>query len=156
MYLRPSLLWDWFRLAVQYTIASAITRMNAPNEPPILHPPPLPPHRPKISFARQAATFSAVAPLVAVGISVILQPQVRGNRAAMIILGVTSVSLIVLGCIFGIVALIRRRGEKGILGMAIAGTIICAILTLAMLASIPGLLKAMERAKQRQQTEQLR
>jgi hypothetical protein len=131
--------------------------MNAPNQPPILNaPPPLPPPRPKNSFARQAALFSVIAPLVAVGISIILQPQVRGNRAAMIILGVTSVSLIVLGCIFGIVALIgiRRSGEKGILGTAIAGTIISGILTLLMLASIPGLLKAIERAKQRQQAEQ--
>lgn len=78
----------------------------------------------------------------------------------MIVLGLTSVSLIVLGCIFGVVALIsgKRRGEKGVSGTAMAGTIISGVLTLVMLASIPGLLKAMERAKERQkqQTEDRR
>ena len=92
------------------------------------------------------------------GISIMLQPQVRGNRWAMMILGLTSVLLIVLGLVFGIVALVatKRHGRRGIFGKAIAGTCICGLLTLLMLISIPGLMRAMERAKemQRQRMEQ--
>jgi hypothetical protein len=133
--------------------------MSIAHQPPILNSgPPLGRQPPNNSFARQAAKFSVVAPLVAVAINMFVQPQVRGNRIAMIILGLISVSLIVSGCTFGIVALVvaKRRGEKGISGTAAVGTIICGILTLAMLLSIPALWRAMERAKetQRQRIEQ--
>lgn len=127
------------------------------NEPPPI-PPQIPVSSPANTFARQAATFSVIAPFIAMGISVALQPQVRGNRWAMIILGLTSVLLIVLGLVFGIVALVatKRHGRHGILGKAIAGTCICGLLTLLMLISIPGLIRAAERAKaiQRQRMEQ--
>jgi len=123
--------------------------------PPVLNPPPLQNAPQKQSFARQAATFSVFAPLAAVGISILLQPQVRGNRIAMIVLGLTSVSLIVLGCILGVTALVvaKRRGEKGVFGTAMAGTIISGLLTLLMLLSIPGLMKALDRAKQGQKQQ---
>jgi hypothetical protein len=67
------------------------------------------------------------------------------------------VLLIVSGLVLGILALIatRRHGRAGIFGKALAGTCINGMLVLAMLISIPGLMKAMERAKavQRQQME---
>ena len=117
-------------------------------------PPPLPTSPPQLptsasSFSSQAATFSIVAPFLAIGISMFLQPQVRGNRWGMMILGAASMLLIVLGLVFGIAALIgtKRHGRQGIFGKAITGTCICGILTLLMLASIPGLMKAAERAK---------
>jgi len=50
----------------------------------------------------------------------------------------------------------KRRGGAGIFGMAVAGTCINGLLVLAMLIAIPGLMKAIERAKalQKQKTEQ--
>ena len=125
--------------------------------------PPTPPQlptsvRPVSSFPRQAATFSMVAPFVAIGISIFLQPQLRGNRWGMMILGVTSMLLIVLGLVLGIVALVgtKRHGRQGIFGKAMTGTCICGILTLLMLISIPALMKAAQRAKamQRQRMDQ--
>ena len=134
--------------------------MDTPLPPPLpTSPPQLPASvRPASSFPSQAATFSVVAPFVAIGISIVLQPQVRGNRWAMMIFGVTSMLLIVLGLVFGIVALVgtKRHGRQGIFGKAMTGTCICGILTLLMLISIPGLMRAAERAKamQRQRMEQ--
>jgi hypothetical protein len=110
------------------------------------------------SFPKQAATFSVYAPFLSFAIGIFLQPLVHGERAAMIILGLLSTLLILVGLILGIVALAatRRHGRTGIFGKAIAGTIINGLLVLLILASIPGMMKAMERAKamQEQQTEQ--
>jgi uncharacterized membrane protein len=93
--------------------------------------------------------------LVSFGIGIFLQPQVRGNRIAMIVLGLTSMLLIISGLILGIVALVatKRHGRAGIFGKALVGTIINGLLVLAMLVTIPGLMKAMERAKARQQQQ---
>jgi hypothetical protein len=125
-------------------------------------PPPIPPKiaasPPAKSFPRQAATFSLFAPLVAIAISVLGEAPARGNRWAMLILGLTATLLIVLGLVFGVLALIatKRHGRQGIFGRAIAGTIICGLLTLLMLISIPGLMRAAARAKeiQRQRMRQ--
>jgi hypothetical protein len=110
------------------------------------------------SFHRQAAAFSLVAPLLSFGIGIFLQPQVRGHRIAMIVLSLTSIFLILSGLALGIAALVatKRHGRAGIFGKAITGTCINGLLVLLMLVSIPGLIKAMERAKarQRQQMEQ--
>ena len=126
--------------------------MDAPVPPPLPPSPPVLPTAaaPASSFPRQAATFSVVAPFFAIGIGIFLQPQARDNPWSMMILGLTSLLLIELGFVFGIVALVRtkRHGRQGILGKAIAGTCICGILTLLMLVSIPGLMKAAERAKE--------
>ena len=99
--------------------------------------------------------FSLVAPLVAFGISVFGQPQVHGNRIAMIVLGLTSMLLIISGLILGIAALAstKKHGRAGIFGRALAGTCINGLLVLMMLISIPGMMKAMERAKARQQQQ---
>lgn len=73
----------------------------------------------------------------------------------MIVLGLTSMLLIISGLVLGIVALIatKRQGRAGIFGKALAGTLINGLLVLAMLSGIPGLIKAMERAKARQQQQ---
>jgi hypothetical protein len=113
---------------------------------------------PSSSFPKQAATFSLVAPLVSFMIGIVLQPQVRGNRVAMIILGLTSTFLIIGGLILGIVALVatRRYGREGVFGRALVGTCINGLLVLLILIGTPGLIRAIERAKaqQRQQMEQ--
>src|SRR6266480_4537743 len=118
-------------------------------------PPPLPSNAPsqvptppqQNTLSSQAATVSVVAPFVAIALSIFGQPQVRGHRWGMMILGLTSVLLIVLGLVCGVVGLIgaKRHGYHGILGKAIAGTCICGLLTALMLISIPGLIRAMER-----------
>ena len=128
--------------------------------PPSLPTPPsiVPASPPTSSFPRQAATFSLIAPLVSFAMGIFLQPQVRGSRIAMIILGLTSMLFIIAGLVLGIVALVatKRHGRVGIFGKALAGTCINGLLVFLMLVSIPGLMKAMERAKahQRQQMEQ--
>jgi acetyl esterase/lipase len=118
-----------------------------PEPPPLLSHPGSPAGK---QFAKQAATFSLIAPLAAFFIGIFLQPQVRGNRLAMMILGLASVFLILSGLVLGVVALIgtRRLGRTGILGKAIAGTCINGFLVLIMLASTPALLKAIAEAKQ--------
>ena len=118
-------------------------------------PPPLPSGN---SFPKQAATFSVCAPFLSFAVGIFLQPLVRGERAAVIILGLLSTLLIIVGLILGLVALAatKSHGRTGIFGKAIAGTIINGLLVLLMLASIPGIMKATDRAKavQQQQMEQ--
>jgi hypothetical protein len=92
----------------------------------------------------QAANFSLAAPFVAIGLNIVIGTQVRGNRWAMLIVGLTSVSLIVIGLILGIIALAKRNGREGVVGKAIAGTSICGLLTLVILISIPGLIRQIE------------
>ena len=120
--------------------------------PPIISqkPPPLPPA--KKPFAYQAAQASLLAPVISIVTSVIingggsLPPLARG------IAGISCIFLILLGFIFGIMALsgIRRHGKKGILGRAIAGLCINGILIVFMIASIPMYKKMAERAKEMQ------
>jgi len=120
-------------------------------------PPPITatPKTPATPFAKQAATFSLFAPLVSIFIGIFGQPQVRGNRAGMMILGLVSVLLIVGGLVLGIAALVsaRRHGVQGVRGRAITGTCICGLLTIVMLLSIPGLMLAVKRAKERQRQQ---
>ena len=76
----------------------------------------------------------------------------------MLILGSTCMLLIILGFVFGIVALIgmKKYGRKGILGRAVAGTCINGIIIFFMVIAIPTYIKAAQRAKEMhmQQTEQ--
>jgi len=87
-----------------------------------------------------------------------VQPQVRGERLAMMPLGGLQMLLIISGFVLGAAALAgaKRRGGVRVFGMAVAGTCINGLLVLAMLIAIPGLMKAIERAKtlQKQKTEQ--
>jgi hypothetical protein len=104
------------------------------------------------SFARQAALFSLLAPLVSIGVNVVGHQSVQGNQVGMMVLGGTCTLLILAGFVLGIVALIgtRKHGRKGILGRAIAGICINGIIICFMLVAIPSFLKAAERAKERQ------
>jgi hypothetical protein len=76
----------------------------------------------------------------------------------MVVLGGTSILLILAGFVLGIVALIgtRKHGRKGIFGKAVAGISINGILILFMLISIPAFKKMAEQAKEmrRQRMEQ--
>jgi hypothetical protein len=136
--------------------------MDTSLPPPLPPPPPpiLPATSPARSFPRQAATFSLVAPLMAIGIGVVLR-HVDGPRIAMIVLGLPSTLLIASGLVLGIMALAatKRHGRSGIFGKALAGTCLNGLFVLLMILSnlsILGLIKAWERfeAKQRQQMEQ--
>lgn len=112
------------------------------------------------SFARQAASFSLLAPVVSIGLNVLGHQAVQGNRMGMIVLGGTCTLLILAGFVLGIVALVgtRKHGRKGIFGRAIAGTCINGIIVFFMLIAIPGFIKAAERARDthRQRMEQQR
>src|SRR5260370_37507129 len=104
---------------------------------------------PASSFARQAASFSLVAPVVSIGLNVLGHQAVQGNRMGMIVLGGTCSLLILAGFVMGIVALVgtRKHGRKGIFGRAIAGTCIKGIIVFFMLIAIPGFLKEADVAK---------
>ena len=120
-------------------------------------PPPLPPVAPAgNSFAKQAALFSLLAPLVAIGINLFGHQAVQGNRAGMIILGGTCTLLILLGFIFGFVALagMKKHGKQGILGKAIAGICINGIIILFMLIAIFAFIQAAHHARENQQQQQ--
>jgi hypothetical protein len=125
--------------------------------PPVIPPQPPPLPSSKKPFAAQAAQASLLAPLTAVGVSIVVNVGI-GNQAsplAKIITGSLCVLLIVLGLVFGIVALfgVRHHGRKGILGRAIAGVCINGILIALMALSIPGFMKAAERAKAMRQQQ---
>lgn len=122
-------------------------------------PPPLPassvtplPSTPAGGPARNAAICSLLAPVFSIFIAIGVQPQVHGNRLAMIILGVLQMSLILLGFVSGIWAWRRtkRVGRQGIYGKAVCGTCVNGLLILLLLLSIPGLHRAMARAKREQ------
>lgn len=126
--------------------------MNTP--PPIIPqaPPLISAALPASSFARQAALFSFLAPFVSIGTNFVGQQAVQGNRIGMLVLGGTCTLLILAGFVFGIVGLVgaKKHGREGIFGRAIAGVCINGIIILFMLISIPGFIKAAERAKERQ------
>jgi len=125
--------------------------------PPIIpvKPPPLPSS--KKPFAVQAAQASLLAPLTAFGLGIIVNVGMANQSSPLsqIITGSLCVLLIVLGLVFGIVALfgVRRYGKKGILGRAIAGICINGILIAFMVISIPGFMKAAARAKEMRQRQ---
>jgi hypothetical protein len=138
---------------------TAVRRLNPNNIRYMNIPPPIiPASSPPGALPKQAATFSLVAPFISFAIGIFLPPQVRGSRIGMIVLGLTSILLIISGLILGIVALAatKRHGRVGIFGKALAGTCINGLLVLSMLASIPALRRASENAKamQRQHMEQ--
>ncbi len=120
----------------------------------------MPPQLPRLPstsrpFAFQAAQASLLAPLIAVGVSIVVNVGManQASPSAKIITGSLCILLVVLGLVFGIVALfgVRRYGKKGILGRAIAGICINGILVALMAVSTPGLMKAAARAKEMRQ-----
>jgi hypothetical protein len=120
------------------------------NEPPvIIEPPRLPSRRRQRSALEQAALFSVIAPVAAIGLGIIGQGAMR-DRLGSMILGCTTTFLILSGCVCGIVAFIvaNKRGKKDIRRQAALGTCISGGLVLLILAALPGLMKTIERAKQ--------
>ena len=101
-------------------------------------------------FPRQAAMFSLAAPFVGIGVNLITTLIVRGNRWALLIGALASVGLIVAGLGFGIVALVsnRKQNLEGVTPRAVGGVCISGFLILLMAAGLPGLLRAIEKAKQ--------
>jgi hypothetical protein len=116
-------------------------------------PPPLPSAKRAPNSIRQAALFSVWAPFIGMGVNIFVQAPLRGNRMALAIVGGTAMLLIFSGFIAGIVALVgtKKHGKEGIFGRAIAGICINGVLMALMLLSIPGLMKAAQRAKAAQQ-----
>ena len=89
------------------------------------------PSEPRKSIFHQAATTSVIAPLIAIGVSIVssagrasLDPQ--SQRTVAFISGIAASIIILIGLISGIVALfgIPRHGKKGILRKALCGIII--------------------------------
>jgi hypothetical protein len=105
------------------------------------------------SFAKQAALFSLLAPFVSIGINICGNQAVQGNRVGMFVLGGTCTLLILLGFVFGIVALIgmRKHGTKGILGKALAGVCLNGIILLFALIAIPAFIQTARHTKEMQQ-----
>jgi hypothetical protein len=89
-------------------------------------------------FARQAAMYSLVAPLIAMGVSGFTREAVRGNPVGKMIVGSTGILLIVSGFIFGVIALVRTRkcGREGIFAKAITGVCINGLFIALMLIGI--------------------
>jgi hypothetical protein len=116
-------------------------------------PPPIPAAARANPFARQAASFSVLAPFVGMGINIFGSQSVQGNRVGMMVLGGTCTLLILAGLGLGVVALIgtKKHGTQGILGKAIAGVCINGILIGFMVIGMFGFIKAAERAKEKQQ-----
>jgi hypothetical protein len=120
--------------------------------PPIIspQPPPLPPS--KKPFAFQAAQASLLAPVVAIGMGILVNIGLGAQPSPLVgmITGSLGILLIVLGFVFALVSLsgVRRHGKKGILGRATAGLIINSIILALMIISIPMFKKMAERAKE--------
>src|SRR5438128_2210939 len=121
-------------------------------------PPPLP-SKPQKSFYHQAATTSAFAPLIAIGLSIAssagrtgVDPQSR--RTVAFIVGIVGTVIMLIGLICGIVALfgIRNHGTKGILGKALFGIIIPLLCTALL---IPSFMAARSRAIHSKQNQTL-
>ena|ERR1035441_4906562 len=96
--------------------------------PPIIspNPPPLPPT--KKPFAFQAAQASILAPLISIGIGIVVNVGLGSQTTPMakIITSSLCTLLIGSGLILGICALfgIPRHGRKGILGRAVVGIVV--------------------------------
>ena len=93
--------------------------------------------KPKEPFAYQAARFSWIAPIIAIVINCAFSNSTRGkyefgeqiaieDRIALGISSLLSLSLLVCGLAFAIIALMRMKqhGKHGIFGHALAGLII--------------------------------
>jgi len=85
-------------------------------------------------FARQAATFSVFAPLVAFFFGIFMHLQVHGGIGLITIVRLLPMLLIISGLVFGIIALVatKRHGRKGIFGKALTGICINGLLVLLM------------------------
>ena len=121
--------------------------------------PPVPQRRPvgapdasRASFARQAATASLAAPLVAMALGFLSTHAARGDRVATMVVTCTVLLLILTGFVLGIVALVQTRkyGTRGILGKAVAGVCINGLLIGLILVALPAAINAARNAKELQ------
>jgi hypothetical protein len=137
-----------FRLPSRHAINLFQTMSNSPLPPKI-------PSERRNSIFHQAATASAFAPLIAVGLTVLssvgrtgLDPQ--SQRPFALIVAIVSSIIILIGLICGTVALfgIPRYGKKGILAKALSGIIIPLLLSAL---AVPNFLAARAQALKRKQ-----
>ena len=110
---------------------------------------------PDSSFPKQAAIFSLCAPFISFLISIVVRPQLQGDRIATIVLGSISSLIILAGLVFGIMALVatKRHGREGIFGRAIVGTTINGIIVISWVIFFPWMIKEIEKDKAVQQRE---
>ncbi len=123
-------------------------------------PPPLPPQSPlppplpglpsrSLASAEQAAQASLFAPVMGIVVNLFVTPQLRGQRIPMLITSSVGMLLILAGFGFGVFALVRARGQQVKFRLkAIIGICLSSILIFLGLLSIPGLIKAKQRAQQ--------
>jgi hypothetical protein len=118
------------------------------NIPPVLSSPSPPPGE-SGSPVRQMAMCSLAAPFLGLGVNLLVSMGLPGNRLALFVGGLTSVGFIFAGLVLGIVALVKNRRAQlpGVTPRAVGGVCISGLLILLMLAGLPGLLRAIEKAK---------
>jgi hypothetical protein len=94
--------------------------MNPPSSP---NPPPLPPNSRPSSFARQAASGSLIAPLLAIAVRAITLSATEGSSTTKTIVACVTIALILIGFVLAIIALGRAQtyGADGTVGKSIAG-----------------------------------
>jgi hypothetical protein len=119
--------------------------------------PPQLPSKPQKSFYHQAATASAFAPLIAIGLNIASSAGRTGadpqsQRTVAFIVGIVGTVILVIGLICGIVALfgIGNHGTNGILGKALFGIIIPLLCTALL---IPSFMAARSRALHSKQNQ---
>ena len=126
--------------------------MNTP--PPIIpQAPPLPsPSKSPKTFFHHAATYSLLAPFVAVGVNIIIGASRANNppttRIETLVTAILLGFIFLSGLVFGIISLfgIGRYGRAGILWKAVIGIFIVVSL---FLIAIPNFLRAREIARER-------
>ncbi len=99
------------------------------------------------SFHRRAATYSVVAPLVAVVLN--LLQTLASARWAMVGMGMTATLLILSALVLGVISLrpARRDHIRRIFFWSLTGICISGLLILAGLASIPSAIRQAEQKK---------
>ena len=122
-----------------------------------LTPPPLPASPGKKTFFHQAAQYSLLAPICAIGLGIVINGSITSfNASDRLLIGwITAIfnSLLILsGFIAGIVALtgIWKHGKTGILGKAIIGIVISGGFILMAIIALPAVAHAAQKAKQHQ------
>jgi hypothetical protein len=109
-------------------------------------PPPLPAQN---GFARVAAIFSLIASLLTFAINLLVLPATRQSTGAMMMWGTGQGVLTLAGLVLGITgwALSTRSAARGIMGIAIAGTILNALVLLSVVIAIPKIIAANHRVR---------
>ena len=117
-------------------------------------PPPIPTDKPP--FAKQAAKFSAVSPLIAFVVNMAGNGIAQGNQTMAMIFSSIGGLLIFSGIVLGIIALfgVRRHGWKGILGFASTGIAINTFLVVSAVLTVQSAVARAEQVRKMQQQQQ--